>query len=386
MKAKRVLTFILACILALSLVSCNETDAPAGGSEAATTPPQETDAPKVIVTKTYTATEFIGSVKTHGRTSVESVGLACDLSSSGIEFNAYVEGKLTADITVAKGNEDSLKDDCYFTVYVDGSRSEQRFMAKTGETTTLTLAEFTTGGVHNIRLIRQTEARNAIAAISAISFTGYFEDRPADAQYFVEFMGASNTAGYGNLLTGGDDKVSQLSVNQDSTQSYTYLTAQKLGVDYSMLSVSGIGVVNGYRKYPIKSIFEANSYYRNKAIKYTPARTPDLIVMAVGSNDEKSVANVSASAYKQGVYDLIMTARLTYGDNIPIVWVYYTENLQYRQAAKEAIASIGGENSGIYDIELLFNKLGGNNHPNLESHAERAEDLAKFIQDKNILK
>ena len=108
--------------------------------------------------------------------------------------------------------------------------------------------------------------------------------------------------------------------------------------------------------------------------------------MAVGSNDEKSVAGVTTSAYKQGVYDLIMTARLTYGDNIPIVWVYYTENLQYRQAAKNAIASIGGESADIYDIELLFNKLGGNSHPNLESHAQRAEDLAKFIQDKGILK
>ena len=64
-------------------------------------------------------------------------------------------------------------------------------MAKNGETTTLTLAEFSTGRVHNIRLIRQTEARNAIAAISSVSFTGYFESKPADARYFVEFITAT---------------------------------------------------------------------------------------------------------------------------------------------------------------------------------------------------
>ena len=384
MKAKRFLTFFMACILALSLVSCNDTDDFDADGSADTTAAQTTEAPKVIVTETYKLTEILDKVKTLGRTSAEDVGLACDYSSSGIEFNAYVEGALTIDVTVAKGNEDSREDDCYFALYIDGERSEQRFKAEKNATTTLTLATFETGEVHNIRFVRQTEARSALAALATVSFTGYFEEKPADAKYYIEFMGASNTAGYGNLILGGTATVAEKAENQDSTQSYTYLTAQKLGADYSMISVSGIGVVKGYRKYPIGDVFGASSYYRNKAVDFVPTRTPDLIVMAVGSNDESN--GTTMAEYKQGVIDLITKARMTYGDNIPIVWVYYTTDEQYRAAAKEAIAVCGGEGSDIYDVEVLFNKLGGNKHPDLASHIAGAETLSAFIQSKNILK
>ena len=410
MKLKRVLALLLVFVLALSIIACNDdlksNDSDTNTDEEITTAestPEEsksedstpesksedsTDAPKTIAKRTYDAADIYANSKILGRTSVQTVGLTCDHSSTGIEFNAYIEGKLTIDVTVAKGSADSRTDDCYFTLFIDGKRSETRFMANKNAKTTLELANFEEGGVHNIRFVRQTEARSALAAISSLTFTGYFEEKPANAQYYIEFMGASNTAGYGNLTDVYDATVAQLAVNQDSTQSYTYLTAKNLEADYSMLSVSGIGVVDGYRKYPIQNVFEANSYYRSQTVKYNPTRTPDLIVMAVGSNDEPKTGKpgVDLSDYRQGVIDLIMSARVTYGENVPIVWVYYTENMEYREAAKSAINACGGEDAYIYDIEILFDKTGGNNHPGLQSHIDGAEKLTNFIKEKEILK
>ena len=393
MNLKRFLTVALACLLSLSLVACNpddtvvnvdtDTDKGASVTDALTDDTAATETQKTVVTKTYNATEILENSKILGRTSVEADGLAFDHSSAGLEFNAYVEGAITVEITVAKGKEDSNNDDCYFTLFIDGVRREERVKAVKNTKTTTVLATFEEGGVHNVRLVRQTEARNALAAVTSLTFTGYFENKPANAPYYIEFMGASNTAGYGNLTSAKEATVAQLAENQDSTQSYTYLTAEKLGADYSMLSVSGIGAVKGYRQYPLKAVFDANSYFRNKSVVYTPVRTPDLVVIAVGSNDESK--GTTQAEYRQGIIDLITGVRMTYGDIVPIVWVYYTENMTYRATAKEAIAVCGGEGALIYDVEVLFNKLGGNNHPDLQSHRDGAEKLTQFIKDINVL-
>ncbi len=391
MKLKHFFTILIAGLLALSLVACNGDDPTVTDTntyaqettEKVTNPPS---ADNKISTKTYDAGDIYSNSKILGRTVIGLDGLGFDHSSAGFEFNAYIEGKLTVDVTVSTGGEDSRTDDCYFTLFVDGVRSETRFKANKGTKTTLTLANFSEGGVHNIRFVRQTEGRSALATVNSLTFKGYFATKPTDAKYYIEFMGASNTAGYGNLTDVSDANVAQLAVNQDSTQSYTYLTAKNLEADYSMLSVSGIGVVNGYRKYPIKAIFDSQSYYRAKANPFDPTRIPDLVVMAVGSNDEKTVAGVTTAAYKQGVIDLITGVRAKYGKDVPIVWVYYTTTQSYRTAAKAAIAELGGTAAGIYDVEVLFDSNGGNNHPSLPSHVEGATKLTQFIKDNNILK
>ena len=115
---------------------------------------KEEDEPKVIEDIFCNVAEKLSSIKTHGRTTVSADGLVCDFSSSGIEFNAYIEGALKIDIKVEQGikvaDYDARNDDCYFTLYIDGVRSDVRFKANKSSETTLTLAEFAEGGVHNI--------------------------------------------------------------------------------------------------------------------------------------------------------------------------------------------------------------------------------------------
>ena len=74
--------------------------------------------------------------KTHGRTSVVSEGLACDASASGIEFNAYIEGDLKITLNISQSahlDEKHLTNESYFTLYIDGVRSEERIHGMMGE-------------------------------------------------------------------------------------------------------------------------------------------------------------------------------------------------------------------------------------------------------------
>ena len=123
---KRFLLLVLACSLPLSLFACGgaetttapESDTSVGETSSQTAQTTQENDPdpslpaKEIVTKTYQVTEVLDSLKPLGRTSVVPTGLACDHVASGIEFNAYIQGKLTIDITVLKGGDDAREDDC----------------------------------------------------------------------------------------------------------------------------------------------------------------------------------------------------------------------------------------------------------------------------------
>lgn len=408
MKSKRILALLLVCIFVFSLVSCDTSDTTDTSKDTTLTDEQNTDdsgekepankdkpteEPKVIVAKTYNFADILDKVKVFGRSSTVGTGIACDHVASGIEFNAYIEGKLTINISVAKGtkpasiSDNPLNDDCYFTLYVDGVRSETRFKAVKNTTTTLELADFTEGGVHNVRLIKQTEPRNGISVLSNISFTGYFESKPADTEYYVEFVGDSITAGYGNLTDKSQGAaVAQTAVNQDATKSFAYLTAQKLGVDHTTVSTSGIGVHQGWRGFTMKDLYGANSYYRSQTEKYTPTRTPDVVVINLGTNDESK--KVTASDYQAAVKALILQVRQTYGENVPIVWAYgmMSKTDSYVTAVQTAMNELGGESASLYMCKLTYDRDGGGGHPDLEAHEASSKTLATFIQTKIFTK
>ena len=333
--------------------------------------------------KTYQLADELDSIKTIGRTHTVGNAIACDHCASGIEFNAYMEGTLTVDITVSQGIN-GREDDCYFTLYIDGKRVDTRFKAAKGATTTLELANFSTGGVHNIRLVKQTEPRNALSTLSNLFFAGNFESKPVDAEYYIEFIGDSNVTAYGNLTSGGTATTAQTSLNQDATQSYAYLASQKLGADQSTVATSGMGLVKGYRNFPAKNLFSRKSYYRDNSDMYTPTRVPDLVVVNLGGNDNGQ--NVEAADFTTAALSLIQQIRSNYGEDIPIIWIWRVENTYYPTAMQSFIESQGGESQGLYLCKLTNNKDGGNSHPSIEGHKTNANELVQFIKDKNILK
>ena len=393
MNVKRIIISIFALLLAISLVACNaddpvvtdaDTDTSIADILADAESSDTTKEIKEIKERNYNLSEILDSIKTFGRTSVQGSALACDHVASGIEFNAYVEGKLNIEVTASKGEADGRADDCYFTVYIDGVRSENRLKAAASSTTTLELADFETGGVHNVRLIKQTEPMNAISTLNTLSFTGYLEDKPVDSSLYIEFLGDSITAGYGNLVLNGASNPHN-AANQDASQAFAYLTAQNLGADHSILSASGIGVYKGYRAFTMSQFYDVNSYYRSQTTKFLPQRTPDLVVINLGTNDENN--GVSLPNYKQAVYDLIMQVRMTYGENVRIVWVYgmMKSGDSFPSQVRAAIDMIGGNDTGVYMCQLEKNTQGGNGHPNLQAQASAAQQLAKFITE-NVLK
>ncbi len=323
--------------------------------------------------ETYALQDITDSLKLHGRTSLTADGIVCDHSATGIEFSAYIEGAVELTVTVSA--------DTYFTVYIDGVRQATRYNVKNG-TATLTIANFMEGGVHNIRVLKQTESANSLSILKSISFKGQFEEAPAEKDLFIEFLGDSITCGYGNLCANGAEGAGS-AFNEDATQTYAYLAAQKLGADHSLVSCSGIGVTSSWSgNFVMKDFFSAQSYHRSTGVNYEKTFTPDIVVINLGTNDSSKGSD--GAQFKEDAKALIALVRSTYGEDVKIVWAANMMGPCMQTYSQAAINELGGEAAGLYFCTLTENRDGGGAHPSNEAHASAATDLANFIQE-NIL-
>lgn len=377
---KRILAILLLLATCLSLFACGNTeDIPTPDTEKEDDNVEET----VIEDKTYNLQEITDSLKLHGRTAVTSNGIACDHSATGIEFSAYMEGKVKLSVFVSMPSS-GASGNTYFTVYIDGVRQEQRFNVKKG-TATLTIANFKEGGVHNIRVLKQTESANSLSILKTLSFKGYFKEAPAKKDLFIEFLGDSITSGYGNLCANGTQDPGS-ALNQDATQAFAYLTAEKLGADHSLISCSGIGVVSSWSgNFVMRDFFSAQSYYKNTTEKYEKTFIPDIVVINLGTNDQGK-GDVSGTQFKTGVKALINLVRKTYGEDVKIVWVANMMGPCMQAYSMQAVKELGGEEKGLYFCTLTENRDGGLAHPSKAAHSVAATALANFIKQKVLTK
>ncbi len=117
---------------------------------------------------------------------------------------------------------------------------------------------------------------------------------------FIEFVGDSITCGYG--VDEPDPSHSFTTATEDVTKAYAYRTAQALNADYSMVSISGYGIISGYTAdgrekvisqllpdfYP-KFGFSYGTYQNQSPSDLSwdfTLRQPDLIVINLGTNDD----------------------------------------------------------------------------------------------------
>lgn len=338
-------------------------------------------------TTTLKLARNLDKVKLLGRTTTLTTGLGVDHTASGIEFTGKFEGDVKIKIKQTK-----LKGGCdetYFTVYVDGVRQTERYTVSGTTLKTLTLASFAKKGEHTIRIVKQTESNYTLSEFVELVFKGEMLDAPANNAIYMEFIGDSLTCGMGNLPAADgtypqDAEVAQTSPYEDGTQSYGYITAEAFGADYSIVSEAGIGLAASWFD-PMPDFYTANSYNRNPKSAYSFERVPNLVVINLGTNDYYLEADKAAFELK--VKELIGTVRGSYGKNVPIVWVsrFVSIGDAYVAAIDSAIAALGGENAGLYRLDVTKNTAGAQGHPTVAGHEKAAAELVSFINSKNLL-
>ncbi len=328
--------------------------------------------------KTYTMADMKAQLKVLGRSKEYGTSISGDWSACGIEFAAHCKGDVAVTVTVIKIPEDNYEAGSYFTAYVDGIRDETRYLATEG-THDVVIARDLPEGDHHFRIARQAHNTHCNLNYDAVTIDGELNARPADRDFYIEFLGDSITCAWG-VYTDGDLEAYPAS---DGTSSYAFLTADALGADYSMVCRGSWGFMAKVPGCNIPDVYSYICYSRNREDLYDfeAARKPDLIVINLGTNDtEWQKDDDKKVAFKAKVEAFLDDLRGKNG-NMPILYVYNMMNRSCVDMVQEIFEKRGGEEAGFHTLELPRGDKNGGVHPTIPNQKAASLILTEYIRE-----
>jgi len=349
---------------------------------------------KIGTVRRYSLKELVDAdkVKVYGRcVLLDNGALSCDFSASGIEFNAYCSGTVTVDVKVivpTYGKEPEKPFGCYYTVWVDGVRNDARRSEEDprknglridGEGA-LVLAEDLPEGWHTFKVLKQNNVLRCITELQGISLAGRFGERPADRKVLIEYIGDSLTCGTGNLAI---DERGDISIHyEESTRGFAYLTADALGADWNIVARPGIGVVFAtVDQNNMSEVYHLQCFWRSDITEEVVGRIPDLVVIYLGTNDNRRLKREPGSApvFDKAFRHLVDTVIARYGVETPILLL---KSRSLTEEAKIVIRGIALDYSNVNAIPFTHHTGGAEGHPNLEEHRMEADDLIAALKER----
>ena len=238
------------------------------------------------------------NVKLLGRTMLIGENLWMAWSATGVEFE--FEGKeLLVSILGGQAATDFSVNNCFakIGIYVDGVRITTDLIRQPRKTYEILKSD--TVQRIKVRILKLSEAPMSTLGIEPIITEGKI--RPTErCAHRVEFIGDSITCGYG--VDDLDLRNTFSTTTEDVTKGYAYLTAKELGMDMSIISCSGYGVLSGYTDDPqiqntaelLPPYYETLGFSRDFfAGSISPQEVtwdfqkyqPELVVLNLGTND-----------------------------------------------------------------------------------------------------
>ncbi len=257
------------------------------------------------------------TAKLQGRT-VEDDGATWLLQSgSAAEFRVYAE---SAEV-VLKGNLGIDADADYrprYAVYVD----DELVIDTTLDSKEKKITLFENGsGTKTVKIIMLSEAMYGAIGVDCVNVTSAKAEPVwpvSKNDISIEFIGDSITCAYG--VEGASQYEGFKTTTENFTKSYAYLTAQKLGADYSALCYSGHGIVSGYTSDGTKNSESLIPDYYKLNTKQAPysanwdfeSHENDAVVINLGTNDINYVAaetETRSAEFIDGYVDFLKTVR-----------------------------------------------------------------------------
>lgn len=269
-----------------------------------------------------TAVLTADTAKLVGRTYLNDDVLWAAFSGAGAEF-IYTGKKL--DITIVgdgastAGNADNY---ARVAIYVDGERVIDDMLDEKEKT--YTAFESDSEKSVDVQIIKLSECAMSTIGIKPIKLGEGEKIEPAKAKDLkIEFIGDSITCGYG--VDDPDKEHHFKTSTEDVTKAYAYKTAQALDADYSMVSISGYGIISGYTDSGKKPEQTIPQYYDKLGFSYNKFADslevaglewnfdnykPDIVVINLGTNDMSYAKNeLTQAEFEEGYIELLKQVR-----------------------------------------------------------------------------
>lgn len=279
-----------------------------------------------------------------------------------------------------------------YNVTIDG-RSE--ILRTIPEETTYLVAQDLPDEPHVVRLTKRSEAYVGAGIFSGFVLEAGHDllEKPASVGRHIEFVGDSITTGYGNE---GDSPQCWFTADtQNVAQSFAAQTADHFNAEYSIVALSGLGVVRNMRSTEASSPETAVDFLdrtvaMNPVLTWDPQNgTVDTVVVNLGTNDFSSLPFPEAEIFVEAYVDLLQQIRLRY-PQAPIFALAGPLMLGPAHAAISTAVErmrleVGDENVHFVPIEDTLDEskadFGCDWHPNVQGHKKIAEQLVPVMAD-----
>ncbi len=300
-------------------------------------------------------------------------------SSAGFEFRFKGSGATAKIYSDAPGG----KHTAYIKIYIDGV--EQPDVALTTFRQEVVLAKDLDPNVeHTVKVVKRTNARSSMAALMSLTLhDGEKLAPPADSTRYIEFIGDSLTVGYSTVPLQGQTEWT--TAGEDSTKTYNETAANAFFADYSIVAISGRGIVRnggGDTDKLLSYIYDYVDQYNNPNVKYKFERQPDVIVINLGENDAaKANANLSSAEFKAGLKKFLLNVRAK-NPKAEILYTYGLTDTKFSREMKEVISQLragGDEHISYTQMRYCYDNERIVNHPTYEAYQARAKTIIDLI-------
>jgi lysophospholipase L1-like esterase len=253
-----------------------------------------------------------------------------------------------------------------------------------------------------VRIIKLSEAAMSTVGIAEIKVDGIdgIKATPVRTRK-IEFIGDSITCGYGVDASHAESPFT--TGTEDVTKAFAYLTAQKLGADYSMVSYSGYGIISGYTENDQKLTTHILPHYYDKVAKsegllnetVNPLSipwnfnefTPDLIVINLGTNDDSYTKDhpERQADYEQH-YRLFLKQVRANNPHAKILCTLGIMGDRLFPYVERAVAAYSKETGDTnlatmkFDVQFPEDGFGADWHPSTTTHRKATNKLTSHIQ------
>lgn len=263
---------------------------------------------------------------------------------------------------------------------------------RTKSDTVYTIAENLNEGKHSLLISKRTEAVNGIA-----SFEGFIINHgdslfslAAKRKRKIEFIGDSFVAGLGS-----EGKTPDCLFSRETDNNYIAfgpVLARRLNADYSVIAISGIGVLRNNGDTSLTSQKPLPYYYDracfNETLKWDFKKwQPDLVVIRLGNNDYWHKPYPVISKFENAYLSFLRKIRDSYPNSIILV---LSEPVR-KDPHSDYVNSVVTEMKNKFNDRKIFYKeinanldiskdFGCQDHPNESGHKKIADALEPIVR------
>lgn len=274
-----------------------------------------------------------------------------------------------------------------FNVLIDGEM-KPRLSMQNGKSFYVA-AQGLAAGEHTLELVKRTEGFNGISVFEGLQLEdgGALLPPPPRPGHKIQFYGDSYSAGYGS-----DATVLECADRRPFDNNYVAfgpVTARAVGAEYSVQAVSGLGMVHNYGDTsPLSAAPFPPFYDRTLFNSETPkwdftAWVPDLIVIALGTNDFSTAVKPSQAQYASAYKEFIRKLRGHHPQTRILCVTFSADDFQGRYVdtlVRELTAQGDGRIHWKHMPPLVTGELGCDWHPNAAGHRKFADQLIPVVR------